>query len=124
MEPIEAASETVQAAAQAAGDLQFYCLSFALACAAGLVRTHRDHRYRDFGNLVSTSLGAGFIGLGCVLLLGWVSGGRAGHEPGLMAAAIFVGLAGKEADKIYPKVIEWVFKRLGVELEDPGGKTK
>lgn len=36
-----------------------------------------------------------------------------------MAAAIFVGLAGKEADKIYPKVIEWVFKRLGVELGDP-----
>lgn len=126
METLVQLEQAAKVAELALGDLHFYLLSFALACVAGLVRSYRDHHYRDYGNLVSIGLCSGFIGLGCVLMLGWVSGGRFGHEPGLIAAAIFIGLMGKEADRIYPKVIEWVLKKIGVELppEDSKGDPK
>lgn len=125
MEPLETAQAIAKAAEVASnGDLQFFALAFAFAAGAGLVRTHRDKRYRDFWNLLSTGIVSGFIGMGCVLMLSWASGGRAGHELGLLAAAIFIGLMGKEADKFYPQIIEKVLKRLGFEFEEPLSRPK
>lgn len=96
-------------------ELQFYALSYLLACSAGLARTFRDTDYSSVWNLLSVGACSGFIGLVCVIGLCWYASGSAGHERGLAAIAILVGLLGKEADKLYPLLLSKVLKKFGFE---------
>lgn len=102
---------------------QFYIGIYLLACIAGIARTFRDHLYSNVWNLLSVGICSGFIGLGCITLLTWLSGGSVGHEPGLVAVSIFLGLLGKEADKYIPRFIEWLLKKFGVDLDEKEDKT-
>jgi len=113
MDPQEMAS---QAASLDVTEAKFYAAAFALAVSAGMVRTWSDHRFRDFWHLLSTSLVSGFIGLGCVAFACWPIGGSVGHKPGMVAIAVFVGLMGKEANKIPPLAVEFILRRFGLEI--------
>ena len=113
MAPLEIAAKAITT-----GEVWFYAASFALAVAAGLVRTWSDNRFRDFWNLLSIGFSAGFVGLGCVALVCWRTGSSIGHQPGLVALAIFVGLLGKEATKLPPLLADWILRKVGVEVKD------
>ena len=98
-------------------DQQFYAIIYALAFAAGISRTFRDHNFSDYWNLLSVGLCSGFIGLACISMLSWVSGTRVGNEPAFVAVSIFLGLLGKEADKYGPMLLGWLLKRFGIKDE-------
>jgi hypothetical protein len=95
---------------------QFYIGIYLLACFAGVARTFRDHLYSNVWNLLSVGICSGFIGLGCITMLTWISGTSVGHEPGLVAVSIFLGLLGKEADKYIPKILEAILYRFGLKF--------
>lgn len=123
MEPLDDAVEQVaQAAANTSLSpeelLQLYIVSFALASAAGLVRAHRDARYRDGWNLLSVAACGGFIGLALTLGLVWFLDGSRSDKPLFLLGAILVGLSGKEADRLPPMLMDWVLRRFGIELID------
>lgn len=88
---------------------------FILASMAGVSRAVRDNDYLRASQLASIAFFSGFVGVSTVSIFRHIAGMDSTSNGLCLGVACFVGLLGKEQDKLIRGMLQWLLKRLGID---------
>lgn len=92
----------------------FWVGLWALAGAAGTLRALRDSDYRDCHSLAAVGLYSGMVGFGSCAIVAGGFDGHIGHELRYLGMSTFLGLMGKEQDRVVRYVVSKGLEKFGV----------
>lgn len=99
-------------------DGMLFAAVFLLASMAGVSRAVRDNDYSRASQLASIAFFSGFVGVSTVSIFRHIAGMDSAANSLCLGIACFVGLLGKEQDKLIRGMLQWLLKRIGFDKLD------